>query len=261
MAVYTNMAWPDDPYGTGQLWRKEPPLLASFATRCVDDDKRTVPLPVSYAVVYLRLHRSKPVDVTGGLAFGFRAVSATREHDLAELVRLYDLDAMRARRLAKIVTGHRLADDLFAVDAMTENNSIGRGIRSLADAWHNSGRSQTAGMARIFDTADECTERGELADAAVASKLAEPIKWAFRTQQTINRFFDAACGLSTWPVAEQVHALEWLAVCSIERALINALIAARHLDRYTWEGTFGIGAALASNIWDCFTSQEFISQE
>ena len=33
MHVYTNMAWPDDPYRTGQqLYRRPAPRLAAFAT-------------------------------------------------------------------------------------------------------------------------------------------------------------------------------------------------------------------------------------
>lgn len=120
------MAWPEDPYGTGQLWRAEPPLLASFAACCVDDDERAV--PVSYAAVYLRLHRTTPVDATAGFAFGFRAVSATSEDDLSELVRLFDLDVMRARRLAKVVAGYRLADDVNRSTPGTRTGTTARGL-------------------------------------------------------------------------------------------------------------------------------------
>jgi hypothetical protein len=39
--------------------------------------------------------------------------------------------------------------------------------------------------------------------------------------------------------------------------LIAALIAARSLERYTWEGTLDVGAALAANAGDCFPTLEF----
>jgi hypothetical protein len=55
MTVFTNMAWPDDPYGTGQLWRSEPLLLAGFGM-CWAGGRGRVVSPASYAMVYLRLH-------------------------------------------------------------------------------------------------------------------------------------------------------------------------------------------------------------
>jgi hypothetical protein len=273
MAVYTNMAWPDDPYGTGQLWRKEPPLLASLAACCVEDGERAV--PVSYAVVYLRLHRSRPIDATDGLAFGFRAVSAINDERLPELVRMYDLDAMRARRLARIVTGHRLADDLFAVEATTDGDATGRGIRALADDWNTTGRSPQPGMALMFDTAYDLLEGGELADVAAASAIdPETIQRAFQPQRTLDLLVEAAGGIiledsSSRLIAERelingivaTRAAEGLAAYSTERALISALVTARHLERYTWQGDLDIGSVLATNVWDCFTSQEFTPQE
>src|ERR1700679_3913037 len=103
MRIDTNMAWPDDPYGTGQLWRKEPWLLAGFAIRFLHQDQRAY--PVSYAVAYLRLCRTHAIDLTSGVSFGFRAITINTKAELGHLLHLFDLDAMRARRLAKIVAG------------------------------------------------------------------------------------------------------------------------------------------------------------
>lgn len=267
MTVYTNMAWPDDPYGTGQLWRKEPPLLASFAALCVDDDERAI--PVAYAVVYLRVHRTTPIEASSNLAFGFRAVSNTAPQDLAELVRLFDLDAMRARRLATIVAGHHLADDLHAMETATEHPDIGRGIRALAADWGTG--NGTHGMALMFDTADDLPDAHELADAAHAAGIdTETVQRAFQPQHTIDVLFECARdtlapGSSPPLITDQptmrTRAGEWLGACATERALISALIAARHLDRYTWDGTFDIAAVLAANVWDCFPTQDFTSRQ
>lgn len=101
MHTFTNMAWPDDPYGTGQLWRQEPQLLAGFAITGTAADQA----PRAYAVTYLRLHRTKAVELTAGVSFGFRAAATVAGDDMGELAGLLDLDALRARRLAKVVAG------------------------------------------------------------------------------------------------------------------------------------------------------------
>ena len=76
MRTWTNLPWPDDPYRTGQqLYRRPAGRLAAFTTWPTVAGGRAVPLTT--AIVYLPLDRSRPVSVTGQtLAFGFRAVSA-----------------------------------------------------------------------------------------------------------------------------------------------------------------------------------------
>lgn len=133
--------------------------------------------------------------------------------------------------------------------------------------------ASSAGMWRSL--AYDFMDGGELAEAATASDLnIETVRRAFQPQQMLDRLFDAACGTvapgsTPWLVAEHAlinglvttRAAEWLAACSTERALVSALVAARHLDRYTWEGSLDMSAALAANVWDCFPSQEFPRQE
>ena len=79
MQTWTNLAWPDDPYRTGQqLYRRPAPRLAAFTTWPAVTSGPAV--PATTAVVYLPLHRTRPVTVTAQtLTFGFRAAStATR---------------------------------------------------------------------------------------------------------------------------------------------------------------------------------------
>ncbi|TDD61639.1 hypothetical protein [Actinomadura rubrisoli] len=105
------MSWPEDPYGAGQTRRTKPRLLISTSTYTTRNDHGQA-VPVSYAAVYLRLHRTQPRDATGGLVFGFRALAALTPQETAELVRLADLDLLRARRLAHILVGYGLLADL-----------------------------------------------------------------------------------------------------------------------------------------------------
>lgn len=261
MPTYTNMAWPDDPYGTGQLWRQEPPLLAGFAVLWAGDSEEAA--PVSYAVAYLRLHRTQAVDLTQGVTFGFRATAAVSSDQREELVSLFDLDALRARRLAKIVAGCFLARDLCGMGALAVGET-GRGIRGLAAAWGCSEGSSSPGLARTFDVADENTPCGgdllkASADIGIAPSAALR---AFEQQKAIGATADIAgeqASSENLPAGEQdsVRSAERLAACSTERALICAIIAGRMLGRHTWNGLLNTGEAMAANAWDCYPAQDF----
>jgi len=261
MPSYTNMAWPEDPYGTGQLWRQEPSLLAGFAVRWAADAEPAT--PASYAVVYLRVHRTRPVGLTGGVSFGFRAVAAATEGDVPELVRLLDLDALRARRLAKIVTGCRLGRDLHDMGAFVTGDA-GRGLLGLAAAWDDP-EGGNPGLARVLDIASEDVQPGSGLAAAAASAGIDPstMTTAFEPQRTIGqaagmaRRPPAGDSLATQAEGGMVRSAQWLAAGSTERALICAVTAGRMLGRHVWEGSLDIGAVMAANAWDCYPLLDF----
>ncbi len=112
MQAYTNMAWPDDPYRTGQqLYPRPAPRLAAFATG--PSPARGRQAARSAAIVYLPLHRTRALTVTGQtLTFGFRAASITSEAEAGGLAAVADLDLIQARRHAAILTGCMLPSEL-----------------------------------------------------------------------------------------------------------------------------------------------------
>ncbi|TDD61638.1 hypothetical protein [Actinomadura rubrisoli] len=59
------------------------------------------------------------------------------------------------------------------------------------------------------------------------------------------------------PNGRQRAAREWLAVCATERALLSALIAARHLGLYHWSGNLDVATELEASVQDCFPTQKF----
>lgn len=298
--TYTNLAWPEDPYGTGQLWRAEPHLLAGLATCCAGSHHGDgqQPVPVAHAVVYLRLHRTRPIDADGGgVDFGFRAVAAPEPAGLPELLRLADLDVLRARRLAKVVTGYALADDLRALIAAVDTctgahrdahangcradpqaaDPLGRGLIAMAEEWPRR-YAAPRGTALRLDIAHDIAEpgiAGRRADAATLPQLAadaqlniDGVRHGLLPQQVIDQvagLIDRAADPTQTgdsppaaPLGELPwhRAAEWLAVCAIERALLHALIAARHLHRYTWTTPLDVGAAVASCVSGCFPTQQ-----
>lgn len=228
MPAYTNMAWPGDPYGTGQLWRKEPRLLVGLATRDAGSEGQGA---LAFAITYLRLSRTPPVDLSAGVSFGFRAAVATTADEHDQLVRLFDLEVLRARRLARIIAGCRLADDLAAVSAIS--NQPGRGIQGLSDRWAGHDDEST-GLAHAFDLGGErAYAADDLATVARANGITLPVG-----------------NLAGEPLCKR------LATAATERALLCALVAGRSLSEATWEGVLEIEEVIAANAWDCFDNPE-----
>jgi hypothetical protein len=258
--TFTNMAWPDDPYGTGQLWRKEPQLLVGLSVCWTGAPQRAA--PASYAVVYIRLHQTRPPDLAGSIAFGFRAAAAMAAGQVPELVRMLDLDILRARRLAKIVAGYPLARDLRALGNWADG---GPGIRAL-DSRIGAGDDGNRHVASVVDLDGG---RGSLeAELCGLSELVPPAVQtataAFAPQQLVEAVAASAwsqssaaapaAGQETGRGPELSQPAEWLAACATERALICAVTVGCVLGRLTWHEPLDVGAVMTANAWDCFGS-------
>lgn len=224
MRTWTNLAWPGDPYRTGQqLYRKPAPRLAAFTTWPTVAHGQAV--PATAAVVYLPLHRRDAVTVTGEtLTFGFRAASASDRAQVPGVAAVADLDLMQARRHAAVLTGYRLAEDLAGLQ-QADGTAIQRGLAAVAADW--AGRTAAAGRAALFDCALDLP--GGL-----------PLGQACR-QAGISTAEDAIARDEGWhPVAQ-----------AVERALAIALLCARHHGRYEWTGTLDTRTVMAACAWDC----------
>jgi hypothetical protein len=224
MRTWTNLAWPDDPYRTGQqLYRKPAPRLAAFTTW--PDATSGEAVPVAAAVVYLPLHRTRPVTVTAQtLTFGFHAASASDPAQAPAVATVADLDLLQARRHAAILTGYHLLNDLSALQQA--NTAAGlRGLTAVASDWGN--RKPTAGRADLFDCGPDLPDGPPL---------------------------DQACqqaGITSLP-ADAIVVEDWHPVnLAVERALAIALLCARHQGRYEWAGTLDTRSVMAAGAWDC----------
>jgi len=224
MRTWTNMAWPDDPYRTGQqLYRRPAATLAAFTTWPTVIGGKLV--PTTTAIVYLPLHRTRPVTVTGQmLAFGFRAASVTDPAEVPAVAAVADLDLMQARRHAAVLAGYHLADDLAALQR-ADSATIRRGLSAVAVDWAS--RSPAAGRAALFD--------GDLEPPGSV-----PLGRACR-QASIS---PVRTGIAR---PEDRHP----ATLAVERSLAIALLCARHQGRYEWAGTLKTMALMDAFTWDC----------
>lgn len=224
MRTWTNLAWPDDPYRTAQqLYRKPAPRLAAFTTWPTVTDGE--PVPATAAVVYLPLHRTRPVTVTTQtLTFGFRAASATDPAGVPGVTAVTDLDLMLARRHAAVLTGYHLAEDLARLQRAA-GMTVRRGLAAVAGDW--AVRSPATGRAALFDCALDLPSDLPLGQACQQAGIS-PAETAFAWE-------------ARWHPATQ----------AVERALAIALLCARHQGRYEWTGTLDTRVVMAASAWDC----------
>jgi hypothetical protein len=223
MRSYTNLTWPDDPYRTGQqLYRRPVPRLAAFTAGRTATGGLLVPSAV--AIVYLPLHRTQAMSVTEQtLTFGFRAASADHPADVSALAAVADLDLMQARRHAAVLAGHQLAGDLAVLRQAGDTAAL-RGLAAVEREW--AVRGKAAGRALTFDCALDLPQTSPLELACQQAGLA------------VGSGSDGPDGCQAVTLA-------------VERALVIALVCARHLGRYQWPGVLRTGPVLAAATWDC----------
>jgi hypothetical protein len=222
MRTYTNLAWPEDPYRTGQqLYRRPPPRLAAV-TICRTGGSRSV------AIVYLPLHRTKTLTITGQtVAFGFRAASTTCTSEAPALAGLAGLDLLQARRHAAVLTGYMLAGDLTALRDLA-GDLVPRGIVALEREWANR-HDPASGKAAMLDCGLDLPGCASLPEACRQARIS----------------------ISAEAAAPDAPDPELAVVMAVHRALAVALVAARHLERYTWEATLHTHEIVAAGAWDC----------
>jgi hypothetical protein len=232
MRTWTNLTWPDDPYRTGQqLYRRPMPRLAAFTIGRTGDDH---PVPAAVAIVYLPLHRTHAVCVTERtLMFGFRSASADDPADTPALAAIADLDLMRARRQAAVLAGYRLPDDLSGLRQAGHTAQL-RGLSAVEHEWLD--RGTVTGRAEAFDCAVDLPSRPPLEVACEQAGISTGL-------------------LRSDPGAGGPAGLE-AAVLAVARALMIALVCARHLGRYEWAATLSIGQVMAATAWDCLPLPE-----
>jgi hypothetical protein len=229
MRTWTNMNWPDDPYGTGQqLYRRRSHMLAAFAVRRAASGCQ--PTATAAAVVYLPLHKTMMLAVTEQtLAFGFRAASIGDAAEAPSLAAMADLDLLQARRHAAVLAGHLLLADLTALRRGAGSAPM-RGLAAVEKAWADR-QTPRRGMAMMIDAAADLPAAPGLGEACHQARIA---------------FAAGRC----WPA--RAADSELIAAQAVERALVIALICARHLGRYEWDSALSSGAIMTAQAWDCF---------
>lgn len=233
MRTYTNLAWPDDPYRTSQqLYRRPSPILASIAISL--PAQLPSPAPAAVAVAYLPLHRTRAITVAEDtLTFGFRVASTADAEKVGELAELADLDLMQARRHAAVLVGHDLPLHLRALRNAAPGQ-ITRGLDAIEADWADR-TAQPRASATLVDIGTD------LGDGS------KDLASVFREAAVIP----TPASLTSHDPPDAMTA-EHLAAAITEQALAIALVVARHLGRYHWDGVLATSQVMAAAAWDLF---------
>lgn len=186
---------------------------------------------MSSAMIYLPLHRTRPVAVTSPTpGFGFRAASARGGAASQELARNVDLDLARARRQAVVLAGLALAADLSRLQALADGMVL-RGAAAVARDWAER-ETPARGKALMIDCGLDLPARS-LGQACRRAQISLGAGW-----EQAQPSDEADCQLA----AAQATGL----------ALMTALLAGKHLGRLTWNQDLDITEIIAVSMWDCF---------
>lgn len=231
-ATFTNLAWPEDPYRTGQqLFRKPGPMLTAVALTTDALTGTSPAAPTAMAVAYLPLNRTRPAAIAGQeLDFGFRAVSASDPAGLADLARQVDLDLARARRHASVLAGLLVAEQIDRLQADV-GEMVLRGAAAIRRDWADRA-SPARGKALMIDCGLDLPARS-LGQACGHAQISAGPGWE-----------QAATG-------DQAET-ELAAAQATGTALTVALLAGKHLGRLTWNQDLDITGILTTSVWDRF---------
>jgi hypothetical protein len=124
-----------------------------------------------------------------------------------------------------------LAGDLAALRALAPD-AVLRGVTAVERDWADRSAS-VKGRAVMLDCGLDSPAAASLAAACGQARISVSDGVAFA-------------------VPDEPAASELAAVVAVKRALVIALVSARHLGRYSWEGTLHPDEIMAAGAWDCF---------
>ena len=252
MREFTNLAWPETPFGADtRPFPKRVFLAASTAVQWADDGDRAVPMAA--AMVYLPLHRTKARQLDPAtFHFGYRAFVLTAETDAATIAAAIDGHLVQARRLAVVVAAHDYLDDAAGLLQWTSTHTAG--IASVAAAWENRASTER-GTAALLETARDLTpHEPKLFQACEVHGLAVTegyggLPITFDAQAAYEAFIDA----DDPPTDDEREAIvQSLAHGAVYQALAVALLAAKGMERAEWDAPLPVGALMDAVTWDVF---------
>jgi len=222
---FTNLSWPDGPYGSEfRPFGKREHLLTAVA---VDWTYTPETVPVSVSVVYLRVRPATKLDVDErSLTIGFHTTAIEAGHETQVQLAHLDKVLIGARRHATILASHRFQDDLTQALKLTDHRLPG--VQGVSEAWTDR-QAKGRGIAHMVDTCLDVpdSERPEL-------------------HVSLDPLLIVDDGQMGYDLAAVI------AVRSLARCLAIGLTAAVHTGRFRWTGTFSAQSAVAENAWDVF---------
>ncbi|MFC7280168.1 hypothetical protein ACFQS1_39945 [Paractinoplanes rhizophilus] len=223
MREYTNLQWPETPFGAEQrpFGRQWDMLTACTLEWTTETDGGMLPVASSFVYLRVRKHGTAQAVSEDTLSIGFRAIVIDDPAHVRDLLTVTERELSGARRLGVILAGHALSRDLTRMTALSATPL--RGAIEVEAAWTRRDVKQR-GAAVMVDTAVEAAETGVRLDMPI-----DPVPEGMPD-----------CPACAADVARR----------ALTRCLAVGLTAAVHTQRYTWEETFRVGALIERAGWD-----------
>lgn len=229
MRSTTNLAWPTEPFGTGQRpFGKDQPMLAALAIEW----QGYVLRPVWGCAVYLTVRSTRTLTLDGfSPSFGYEVLTLEPGDEPAMLVERMDELLVASRRQAKFLAGHHLAPDLDRLAGFATTRRF-PGVDGVRQLWSNRAE-KGRGMAKMVDTAHDFDPPGPVALTAACGRA--------NLTATVLADPDSAPGRSDPAV---------LVRQALTRTLAVGLIAARSTGRYDWSSPVDVDELVTAAAWD-----------
>ncbi|GAA2136777.1 hypothetical protein GCM10009760_16530 [Kitasatospora kazusensis] len=244
MREFTNLSWPQTPYGVDKRPFGRPVrLLTGLSVQWADNGSQAV--PVAAAAVFLPVHRTATVLVDlPTLHFGYRVLATEGDREAPELVAFLDGVLVQGRRDSAGLAWHSFADDVGAL--LTYAPGRMPGITAVADGWADRS-ARERGTAQLTDTADDSGLSGWSVNAVCReSDLDCPTgDNGILAPAEIQRLYDS-------PTAATAQTAEALGCSALHQALAVALLAGHTRCHIRWDGTLPLGRLARAVAWDSF---------
>jgi hypothetical protein len=196
-------------------------------------------VPAAAAVVYLRLHRTRPLVVTSDtLKFGFHAAAPRSHAEVLRVVALLDRLLFQARRRAAVLAGYQLFDDLISLQTAA-GGMPSRGISALLPLLgpdHLGGR--TTRLADVSVSADGVVQ--SLDDVCATHRiLVDDLPEGLHARDMLRWSNPATTARLDPDVVERILS------AATASSLAIGLVAAETLGRYRWEDPLDLAAVLS----------------
>jgi hypothetical protein len=248
---YTNLVWPDTPFGADKRpFPRKVHLIAATAVQWATDRERLV--PAATALVYLPVRRSGSSPLLPEtLHVGYRVAVIDDPCQSSDVAALIDGHLVQGRRHAAALAVHGWKEDAAVLRTWAAGQAPG--ITAAAEALASQEAAER-GTARLIETSrdiehaspllpDACHRHGldiTLGDGGLLSPA--EIQAAYEQ-------LAAAPGARSGQCDRAAQALGLSALC---QGLATALLAGEADGRCTWSPQFPVSQVLGNVAWDAF---------
>lgn len=247
MHEFTNLGWPDTPFGADKRpFPRNVHLIAATAVHWAYDTA-DVRVPAATALVYLPVSRSGSRQVTSStLHVGYRVAVISDPGESPDVASMVDGHLVQGRRHATLLGAYRWAHDAAGLEAHATGDTPG--ITAVTAALAAQGAAER-GTAPLVDVSRDPNPGGPLAVVCGRHGLdiafgdggllaAEEVQAAYR--ESISGEDHGG------------HALRALGLSALCQALVTGLLAGAAASRCNWEPPFRVAEVLRNVAWDAF---------